>query len=271
MGWTVDDIDLDTLAFNISNRAASWKTPPKRGSNLVIPGRHGARWLPNKPFEQGNVTLNMWAVGAEEDGSMPVIGSSARKVRENIDKLTAIFGQSSKLLDVVRVSSTAFGVENTVNDPSFETSDPVAAWTSYQNQIINPAMRASTASVDEVNNLMPNPAPVTLQTPNTATNYENLDKDPQNKRDRAAARSTVAQNCWSAGWEENINPVAAEWTDAANTTADVTGYSAFDTTANPLGGSWFLSINLTGNIASNGSLGFRPSFSTTTAGQPSPT
>lgn len=271
MGWTVDDIDLDTLAFNISNRAASWKTPPKRGTNLIIPGRHGARWLPNKPFEQGNVTLNMWAVGAEEDGSMPEIGSLQRKVRENIDKLTAIFGQSSKLLDVVRVSSTAFGVENTVNDPSFETEQTVSAWTSYQNQILNPAMRATTASVDEVNNLMPNPAPVTLQTPNTQINYENLVKDPQNKRDRALARATVAQNAWNSSWEENINPANGDWTDATNVNGNVTGYSAFDTIANPLGGSWFLSLELTGNVASNGSLGFRPSFSTTTASQPAPT
>lgn len=269
MGWTVDDIDLDTLAFNISNRAASWKTPPKRGTNLVIPGRHGARWLPNKPFEQGDLTLNMWAVGAEEDGSMPTIGSLASKVRANIDKLTAIFGQSSKLLDVVRVSSTAFGVENTVNDPSFETAAAVSPWASYQNQIINPAMRATTASVDEVNNLVSNPLPSTLQTPSTVNNYENLVLDPQHKKDRAQPDAIVAVNSWGGGsWEENITPAPADWSEAANTTASVTTYSAFDFIANPLGGTFFLSIEANASLATNANLGNRPSFTTRPSTRP---
>ena len=54
--WLVDGVDLSTMATNVRNRSAGFRTPGKRGENIEIPGRDGARWVPNKPASQGAVS-----------------------------------------------------------------------------------------------------------------------------------------------------------------------------------------------------------------------
>jgi hypothetical protein len=119
----------------------------------------------------------MWAVGATETGLLPLHGDSARQCRDNLDKLTALFGQSAKLLNVVQISSRAFGAENALLNPAFGGSTTTR--TSYENAIVNPSFR-SKAFVTSVSNLFANPTTVT-ETGTWTTTYENLVKDPYSK------------------------------------------------------------------------------------------
>ena len=137
MGWFVDGVDLSTYAFNVQNRSASWSMPARRGENVVVPGRHGRRWNDRKPFDEGSLTLNMWAVGAEEDGSMPFDGDRRRKCLENIKKLTGVFGQSGRLLEVVRSESSQGTITNLIPNPSGE--GPTVPVVIDQNLVRNPA------------------------------------------------------------------------------------------------------------------------------------
>jgi hypothetical protein len=160
MTWLIDDVNLSTLAFNVEQRSAGWKVPAKRGDNLVIPGRDGAQWVPNKPFDVGSIVLSMWAVGATEDGLVPSVGSQTQ-IRANLDKLTALFAQSQRLLNVVQISSQAYGVRNYFLNPSFGATQGSDAVT-YTNSIPNPSARGVDDDV-QMTNLFPNPNASTVE------------------------------------------------------------------------------------------------------------
>lgn len=85
--WEVDGESLQTYAFNITtlggDRAAP---PPVRGADLTVPYMPGSIWLPKVP-ESRIITLGMWVVGAEEDGSMPTEESIRLKYELNWRKL----------------------------------------------------------------------------------------------------------------------------------------------------------------------------------------
>jgi hypothetical protein len=251
MSWLIDDIDLSNYAYNISNRAAGWRTPGKRGDNLIIPGRHGAQWLPNKPFEQGSVSLNMWAVGANEDGTLPLSGDRRQQCRANLDKLTALFGQTSKLLSVVQISSNTFGVQNMITDPAFEDPAIASAWSTYQNYINNPAMRLEGAAGQFIN-LAPNPnAETSIGFANTD---ENVFKDPWHKFYRnSGSASLVDSNYINGGssfelWANDEAPDG--WSAGSNIEVVVKANTANDQTDNPRGGTKVLRIFALAGISS---------------------
>lgn len=193
MTWIIDGIDLSNYAFNISNRSAGWKMPGKRGENLVIPGRNGALWVPNKPFEQGQLTLSMWAVGATETGDWPAHGDAARQCRDNLDKLTALFSQSHKLLNVVKVLGKAFGALNAVSNPAFE--GVATDYAAYSNYITNPAFRKMLTK-GLISNLLVNPNFITPQAgPAFVESHRVINPDPAAKFYRnGAAIVTIDDN-----------------------------------------------------------------------------
>lgn len=219
MSWQVDGIPLSTLAFNVQNRSAGWHVPAKRGDNLSIPGRHGALWVPNKPFDQGALTLSMWAVGAEEDGRLPDDDNRSKQCRENLDKLTALFAQAHKLLEVTQVESLAFGAENIQINPRFESVQPTS-YPTYENLFLNPAMR-NRSTITQVQNLFPNPAFRALQSLTWTDTYENLVPDPRNKYQRTTAAGIMASNYWvPAGYESYAaGATVPGWSTAVNTQA----------------------------------------------------
>lgn len=232
MAWYIDGIPLSTMAFNVSNRSAGWRAPSKRGENLVVPGRNGAQWLPNKSFEENNLEFNMWAIGADEDGSLPNDGDMRRKARENLDKLTALFGQTHKLLEIRHVTSNAFGLRNVMTNPGFEGLD--TSYFTYQNSIVNPAMRRRAATT-QFTNLFPNPSMVTGQATLWQQNYENLIQDPYSKWNRVATPGGSKANYWTTPSYESFAAAAVPpgWTTGGNITATVVATTAADQTANP--------------------------------------
>jgi len=273
MTWIVDDIPLSTLAFNVSNRAAAWRMPAKRGDNLVIPGRSGSQWIANKPFEEGSISLSMWAVGATEDGLMPEHGNRRRQARDNLDKLTALFAQTAKLLEVVQVSGSAFGALNTAKNPAFEAIS-VDSYYTYQNSILNPAMRRKAATT-QFSNLFANPlmqSPQLLSgSPQWWPNFENIVKDPYNKLGRTASPPIFMTNYWAPTSFENYDSgdtIGSNWTVASNTTGTVQNNTAADQTANPLGGTKVFRVLATAALGSNAALGTRPGMAFPDAAQP---
>lgn len=83
--WDVDGVSLQTYAFNITTLGGDRLAPPGlRGDNLVVPAAPGRRFMP-KVVDSRTITLGMWVIGANEDGSVP--SSSSAKFDENFRKL----------------------------------------------------------------------------------------------------------------------------------------------------------------------------------------
>lgn len=98
LNLTVNGTALHTYAWNVVNRGARWKVPGMRGENVTMPGVHGSRQTIGKVYSENTLTFNMWAVGANLDGTMPANKDAERKCLENLDILSRLF--SLPFLDV---------------------------------------------------------------------------------------------------------------------------------------------------------------------------
>jgi hypothetical protein len=66
--WLVDGVSLQTYAWNLKTwGGAKQGAPPMRGSDVVIPGRAGARWVPKQP-DSRTIPFDGWVIGANQDG-----------------------------------------------------------------------------------------------------------------------------------------------------------------------------------------------------------
>lgn len=101
MSVTVNGVDISNLAYNVSTLTGRWTSPPKRGKDIDIPGRHGVVWTPGKKFSSGTMILSMWANGCNTDGTLPTDKLLRALVQKNIDRLAMLFSK-----DVVTVVST---------------------------------------------------------------------------------------------------------------------------------------------------------------------
>jgi hypothetical protein len=102
--WVVDGVDLRTHAWNIEAVTAGQGLPPRRGDNLRIPFRHGARSY-KKYYDQRALTLAMFVVGCDpDDGSVPK-GDQALLARlyTHLDGLREVFGRTDRLLELVHI------------------------------------------------------------------------------------------------------------------------------------------------------------------------
>lgn len=85
--WDVDGVSLQTYAFNIETIGGDRQAPPGvRGEDLTIPYLPGSIWMPKVP-EARILTLGMWVIGAEEDGSIPERESARLRYEQNWRKL----------------------------------------------------------------------------------------------------------------------------------------------------------------------------------------
>lgn len=156
MKWYVDYEDLSTCAVGVKNRHSTWRFPGRRGENAVVPGRDGSLWSGDKPFDEGEFALDMFAAGAEADGSIPKDEPRAIRVRRNLDRLTRIFG-SDKLVTLAFVEddTVPYGRRNVIPNPSFEAQDGKVV--TRENVITNPSAETSTAKSVLRRNHAPNP------------------------------------------------------------------------------------------------------------------
>jgi hypothetical protein len=85
--WDADGVSLNTFAFNITTLGGDRMAPPPlRGDDITIPASPGQRWMP-KMVDGRTITLGMWVIGAEEDGTAPVDGNRKAQFDENWRKL----------------------------------------------------------------------------------------------------------------------------------------------------------------------------------------
>ena len=122
MTWYLDGVNLSTLAWNIKQRSAGWSTPSKESGNVRVPGRHGAFWVKGKTFDEGNLSLSMWAIGCNHDGSMPNSEDGQLKVRNHLDTLTGMFANNQRLLNLRHIQHTSMGMLNMTTNPRMVSS-----------------------------------------------------------------------------------------------------------------------------------------------------
>lgn len=122
MSWSIDGKDLSNLAWNVKNRSAGWSVPGRSGENIRVPGRHGSFWVPDKTYEEGRLSLSMWAVGCNEDGTLPLIEDGRRKVRDNLDRLTSMFSTTKRLLTLRQTTGSGTIMVNELGNPTFSTN-----------------------------------------------------------------------------------------------------------------------------------------------------
>jgi hypothetical protein len=155
-GWFADGVDLSRLAWNVTHRSAGWNVAGRRGENLVVAGRAGEVFAEKVP-DAGSGTLDMWAVGALPDGSMPTQRTLREQARANLDTLTRLFGRG-RLIELVRADDRAvYGKRNLVENPGAERS--TASVVLNENLFTNPSGETTTPlPVTIRRNLVANPS-----------------------------------------------------------------------------------------------------------------
>lgn len=85
--WDVDGVSLNTFAYNITTLGGDRLAPPPlRGGNLAIPHTAGRVWMP-KVVDQNVLTLGMWVIGSQADGSAPTTGYAKEQFNKNFRML----------------------------------------------------------------------------------------------------------------------------------------------------------------------------------------
>lgn len=94
----IDGVPMRTEAYNVSTSTGRHSLPVRRGEDLVVAGRSGYEFVPNKPFEAGFGTLSVWAVGKEEDGSIPGTHLGRQLLtNRHIERLQRFFTRTHRL------------------------------------------------------------------------------------------------------------------------------------------------------------------------------
>jgi hypothetical protein len=132
-----------------------WSTPGKVGSNIRVPNRHGAFWTPSKVFDEGQLTLSMWAVGCNEDGTLPVNEDAKKKVLDNLDQLTSLFGTTNRLLTLRKHTGSDVALINELSNPTLIGTGSTGYEIAH-NYIKNPDRKFTTTQVVS-RNLSTNP------------------------------------------------------------------------------------------------------------------
>lgn len=112
-GWYIDGARLDRWASDVtdgtnngvilSDRTGWDDTPPLRGENVPLLGRHGELWR-RKRYGAGRKTLSMSVLAANEAEADPATAKLQRAAyEENLDALMRMFGQAHRVLAVERV------------------------------------------------------------------------------------------------------------------------------------------------------------------------
>ena len=188
MTWYLDGVNLSTLAWNIKHRSAGWSVPGKTGENVRIPGRHGTFWTPNKTYDEGNLTLSMWAAGCDEDGSIPLSEDGKKKVRDNLDKLTSMFATSRRLLNLRQVTGPGDAMINEATNPTMVSTTNTGVVLA-ENALVDPT-RLSPVTTEVSRNLSTNPF-LKGRTSTKVVHTEDIYPDPTHEYKNTAAKTNL--------------------------------------------------------------------------------
>jgi hypothetical protein len=127
---TANGVDLSSLVWNVTDLAGLIRTPPRRGENLTVAGRHGQLRRRNKLYDQNEFVLPMWVVGANPfTGSVPSnFEAGASEFLANVEQLVKIFTTETVVLDHTRPDGSvrrAVCEVNQIFDPSRILGGPI--------------------------------------------------------------------------------------------------------------------------------------------------
>src|SRR5215471_4058485 len=88
--WDINGTSLHTLAWNIETLNGRQRVPQLRGDDTRVPFRPGAIWRPKQP-DSRVLTLAMWVLGCNVDGSAPVGESTRSQFNDNREALIKLF------------------------------------------------------------------------------------------------------------------------------------------------------------------------------------
>lgn len=101
--WFCDGVDLSGYAYGISKLENS--TPEISGDFTKIPLRNGSVGRPNRSYDAGQLSLNMWVVGCNPDGSVPSYTNSSRRqlFERNLSTLLKLLGAQNKPINLQKL------------------------------------------------------------------------------------------------------------------------------------------------------------------------
>lgn len=89
---SINGTSLDNLlAQGVEGSQGLHTVPAKRGSNVEVPGRHGAKHIPGKRYQPAALVLPMWVRGVNPDGSVPSDASARLTFHQRVRELVALF------------------------------------------------------------------------------------------------------------------------------------------------------------------------------------
>jgi hypothetical protein len=130
---------LTTPAWNVETMPFS--VPERRGENIVIPYRDGARHTGRKPFNQRVEVLNMWIIGVNVDGILPPGVTEREQLELNVEYLKSIFslpGQVSFRVQMLDGTYRVAQVEITSVLTIFKERETVSARMSVELRFADP-------------------------------------------------------------------------------------------------------------------------------------
>lgn len=104
--FTINGVSLDTYAYMLTDISGTQTTAPRRGSNVTVPGRHGAIKTP-KRFDPAEIVLPMWVNGALPDGSVPPGSTAKDEFFKRRDELLLLLHANPLLLEYTRPDGTS--------------------------------------------------------------------------------------------------------------------------------------------------------------------
>lgn len=100
--WDINGIPLQTMAYNISTWGGDLQAPPPlRGGDLTIPYKPGEVFQTRRPSGR-SLTFNMWTIGADSDGNIPVDATMRSMFEFNFKKLRTLFWNQGKQFTITK-------------------------------------------------------------------------------------------------------------------------------------------------------------------------
>ncbi len=151
--WEVNGQSLQTFAWNITTLGGDRLAPPPvRGDDIEVPYMVGSVYVP-KVVDSQTITLGMWVIGANADGTIPLDEPSRRTFDHNWRMLRRLLWRPrrqftlTKRFWVLDADLVAAGVDT-------EALPKVGAWTLYSASAqgsyaggLNPSMNGTASAV----------------------------------------------------------------------------------------------------------------------------
>lgn len=135
LGLEIDGMNMRTSAWNVSTQTGRFSLPAGRGDDLILPGRDGTVFVPNKPLEAGIGVLSVWVTGANSNGTFPATQTLRQaQFKTNMAQFQRMFMRRHKL-STIRSTQPDASVRQALvqwvdwQEPEIQAEGTRAQWT----------------------------------------------------------------------------------------------------------------------------------------------